>query len=95
MTAIKPLYKQEVHHFNDLCPTSKALESQVITVHWEMKSQVFSLQLRERQHCFSNLLQIEFMCIYEKIMFLGFFEIEFMCIYEKMFLGFFDLKLPK
>ena len=35
------------------------------------------------------------MCIYEKIMFLGFFEIEFMCIYEKMFLGFFDLKLPK
>ena len=53
MTGVKPLYRQEVRHFDDLYPTSKALERQVIRiVHSETKSQVLSLQLRERPHCF-------------------------------------------
>ena len=52
---MKPLYKQEVHHFDDLYPTSRAYESQVTrTVHPEMKSQVLSLQLRGRPHCFQQ-----------------------------------------
>ena len=91
LTRVKPLYRQEVRHFDDLYPTSKALERQVIrTVHSKTKSHVLSLQLRECPHyfqqchkgskqSFSNLLRIEFMFIYEKI----------------IFLGFFDLKLPK
>ena len=41
---MNPLYKQEVHHFDDLYPTSKTHESQVIrTVHSEAKSEVLSL----------------------------------------------------
>ena len=41
MGAMKPLYKQDVHHFDDLYPTLKAHKSQVIrTVHSGMKSQV-------------------------------------------------------
>ena len=52
---MKPLYKQEVHHFDDFYPTSKAHESQVIrTVHSEMNSQVLSLQLRGRPSCFQQ-----------------------------------------
>ena len=52
---MKPLYRQEVRHFDDLYPTSKALEMQVRrTVHSETKSQVLSLQLRERPHCFEQ-----------------------------------------
>ena len=52
---MKPLYKQEVHHFDELYPTSKAHESQVIrTVHSETKSQVLSLQLRGHPHCFQQ-----------------------------------------
>ena len=52
---MKPLYKQEIHHFDDLYPISKAHESQVKrTVHSETKSQVLSLQLRGRPRCFQQ-----------------------------------------
>ena len=78
------LYIQEVHHFDDLYPTTKGHESQIIrTAHSETKSLVLSLKLRERSHFptmsqrFSNLLRIEFMVIYEKIIFLGFFNFKF------------------
>ena len=55
LTAMKPLYKQEVHHFDDLYPTLKAHESQVIrTVYSGMKSQVLSLQFKGRPHCFQQ-----------------------------------------
>ena len=55
LTAMKPLYKQEVHHFDDLYPSLKAHESQVIrTVHSGMKSQVLSQQLRRHPHCFQQ-----------------------------------------
>ena len=47
------LYNQEVHHLDDLYPTTKGHESQIIrTAHSETKSQVLSLKLRERSHCF-------------------------------------------
>ena len=50
---MKPLYKQEVHRFDDLYSTSKAHESQFRIVQSEMKSsQVLSLQLRARPHYF-------------------------------------------
>ena len=53
--AMKRLYKQEVHYFDDLYPTSKTHESRVIrTVYSEMKSQVLPLQLRGRLHCFQQ-----------------------------------------
>ena len=56
---MKPLYKQEVHHFDDLYPTLKAHESQVIrTVHSGMKSQVLSLQSRGRLHFFQQVTKV-------------------------------------
>ena len=55
LTPTKPLYKQKVHHLDDLYPTSKAHESQVIrTVHSKMKSEILSLQLGGRPHCFQQ-----------------------------------------
>ena len=52
---MKSLYKQEVYHFDDLYPNSKAHESQVMrTVHSATKSQVLPLQLIGHPHCFQQ-----------------------------------------
>ena len=60
---MKPLYKQEVYHLDNLYSTSKAHKSQVIrTMHSETKSQVLSLQLRGRPHWFRHV--IFFNCVY-------------------------------
>ena len=91
---MKPLYKQEVHHFGDLYPTSKAHESLVIrNVHSETKSQVLSLQLRGRSHCFQQChegFQICYelkLCLYMKKIgfFLRIFRDMFEAINEESF----------
>ena len=75
---MKPLYKQEVHRFDDLYSTSKAHESQFRIVQSEMKSQssfvsaiestsILILAIIQR---LSNLLRTECMFMYEKITFL-------------------------
>ena len=83
LTAIKPLYKQEVHHFDDLFPTWKAHESQVIrTVHSETKIQILSVKLRKGPHCFQQFhkrSQIYFelsLFEYKKMIFLGFLDLK-------------------
>ena len=83
---MKPLYKQKVHHFNDLHPTSK-VESQIIkTVHLEAKSQVLSLKLKERPLCIQQCRKGS-QIYYESSL----------CLHMKkiIFLGFCDLNLPK
>ena len=83
LTAVKPLYKQEVHHFDDLYPTSKAHESQLRIVQSEMKSQSSFVSAVESTSTLfsaiiqrlSNLLRAECMFMYEKIIFLWFFEL--------------------
>ena len=69
LTAMKPLYKQEVHHFDDLYPGLKAHESQVIrAVHSGMKSQVLSQELRRHPHCHkgSRIYYELSLCLYMK-----------------------------
>ena len=80
---MKPLYKQDVHHFDNLYPTSKAHESQAIrAVHSETKIQILFLCLRGRPLCFqqyqrfSILLRIKIMFIDEKIIYLGLFDMK-------------------
>ena len=83
---MKPLHKQEIDHFGDLHPTSKA-ESQIIrTVHLETKSQVLSLKLKERPHCVEQCRKGSQI----------FYELS-LCLHMKkiIFLRFCDLNLPK
>ena len=86
LTAIKPLYKQEVHHFDDLYSWSKAHESQVIRTAFGNEESSFVSEIKETSTLFPAISQT----------FSNLFRIESVFIYEKMIvLGFFNLKLPK
>ena len=81
MTAIKPLYKQEVHHFDDLYSTSKAHESERTAFGNEESSFVSEIKDTSTlfpaiSQTFSNLFRIESVFIYEKMIFLGFFNLK-------------------